>query len=35
MKPAQADEMDRLDLVASPIVVTAQGVTVHVAPRGR
>jgi hypothetical protein len=33
MKPAQADEMDRLDLVASPIIVTAQGLHMSVAPR--
>ena len=33
MKPAQADEMDRLDLVASPITVTAQGLHMSVAPR--
>jgi len=33
MKPAQADEMDRLNLVASPITVTAQGLHMSVAPR--
>ena len=33
MKPAQADEMDRLDLVASPITVTAQGLHMTVSPR--
>ena len=33
MKPAQADEMDRLDLVASPITVTPQGLHMTVAPR--
>ena len=33
MKPAQADEMDRLGLVASPITVTPQGLHMSVAPR--
>ena len=33
MKPAQADEMDRLNLVASPIVVTPSGLHMTVAPR--
>ena len=33
MKPAQADEMDRLDLVASPITVTPQGLHMTVSPR--
>ena len=33
MKPAQADEMDRLNLVASPITVTAQGLHMTVSPR--
>jgi hypothetical protein len=33
MKPTQADEMDRLNLVASPIVVTAQGIRMTVSPR--
>lgn len=33
MKPAQADEMDRLNLVASPITVTAQGLHMRVSPR--
>ena len=33
MKPAQADEMDRLDLVASPITVTPQGLHMSVSPR--
>jgi hypothetical protein len=33
MKPAQADEMDRLDLVASPITVTAEGLHMTVSPR--
>jgi len=33
MKPAQADEMDRLDLVASPITVTPQGLHMTIAPR--
>ena len=33
MKPAQADEMDRLNLVASPITVTAQGLHMAVSPR--
>lgn len=33
MKPAQADEMDRLDLVASPITVTTQGLHMSVSPR--
>ncbi len=33
MKPAQADEMDRLNLVASPITVTAQGLHMSVSPR--
>ena len=35
MKPAQADEMDRLDLVASPITVTAQGLHMRISPRPR
>jgi hypothetical protein len=33
MKPAQADEMDRLGLAASPIRVTAQGIEMTVSPR--
>lgn len=33
MKPAQADEMDRLDLVASPITVRPQGLHMSVSPR--
>jgi len=33
MKPAQADEMDRLNLVASPITVTPQGLHMTVSPR--
>ena len=33
MKPTQADEMDRLDLVASPIAVTPQGLHMTVSPR--
>jgi len=33
MKPAQADEMDRLDLVASPITVTPQGLHMSVSRR--
>jgi hypothetical protein len=33
MKPAQADEMDRLDLVASPITVTSRGLHMTVSPR--
>ena len=33
MKPAQADEMDRLNLVASPIRVTAQGIQMTVSPK--
>ena len=33
MKPAQADEMDRLNLVASPITVTAAGLHMSVSPR--
>ena len=33
MRPGQADEMDRLNLVASPITVTAQGLHMSVAPR--
>ena len=33
MKPAQADEMDRLGLVASPITVTPQGLHMTVSPR--
>ncbi len=32
MKPTQADEMDRLDLVASPITVTPQGLHMTVSP---
>ncbi|HEX7638695.1 MAG TPA: DUF1439 domain-containing protein [Burkholderiaceae bacterium] len=33
MKPAQADEMDRLGLVASPIRVGAQGISMTLSPR--
>jgi hypothetical protein len=33
MKPGQADEMDRLNLVASPITVTSQGIRMTVSPR--
>jgi len=33
MKPAQADEMDRLNLVASPITVTPQGLHMSVSTR--
>ena len=33
MKPTQADEMDRLSLVASPITVTPQGLHMTVSPR--
>jgi len=33
MKPAQADEMDRLGLVASPITVTPAGLHMTVSPR--
>lgn len=33
MRPSQADEMDRLDLVASPITVTPQGLHMTVAPK--
>jgi hypothetical protein len=33
MKPAQADEMDRLNLVASPITVTSTGLHMSVSPR--
>ena len=33
MKPAQADEMDRLNLQASPIRVTPQGLVMTVSPR--
>jgi len=33
MKPAQADDMDRLGLVASPITVTPQGLHMSVSPR--
>jgi hypothetical protein len=33
MKPAQADEMDRLGLVASPITVTPQGLHMSVSPK--
>ena len=33
MKPAQADEMDRLNLVASPITVTARGLHMTVSPK--
>ena len=35
MKPAQADEMNRLNLEASPITVTAQGISMNVAPKVR
>jgi len=33
MKPGQADEMDRLNLVASPITVTSSGLHMTVSPR--
>jgi hypothetical protein len=33
MKPAQADAMDRLNLVASPIRVTSQGLSMTVSPK--
>ncbi|MET0384057.1 MAG: hypothetical protein ABW032_11605 [Burkholderiaceae bacterium] len=33
MKPPQADEMDRLNLVVSPIRVTAQGIQMTVSPK--
>jgi len=33
MKPTQADEMDRLNLVASPITVTPQGLHMSVSPK--
>ena len=33
MKPAQADEMNRLNLEASPITVTAQGISMTVSPK--
>ena len=33
MKPAQADEMDRLNLVASPITVTPTGLHMSVSPK--
>ena len=33
MKPSQADEMDRLNLVASPITVTPQGLHMSVSPK--
>ncbi len=35
MKPAQADEMNRLNLEASPISVTAQGISMTVSPKAR
>jgi len=35
MKPAQADEMNRLNLEASPITVTAQGISMNVSPKAR
>jgi len=35
MKPAQADEMNRLGLEASPIRVTAQGISMTLSPRAR
>ena len=35
MKPAQADEMSRLNLEASPITVSAQGISMTVAPKAR
>ncbi len=35
MKPAQADEMNRLNLEASPITVTAQGISMSVSPKVR
>lgn len=35
MKPAQADEMNRLNLEASPITVTAQGISMTVSPKAR
>lgn len=33
MKPAQADEMDRLNLVASPIAVTPHGLHMSISPK--
>ncbi len=33
MKPAQADEMDRLNLQASPIRVTSQGISMTISPK--
>jgi hypothetical protein len=35
MKPAQADEMNRLNLEASPIRVSAQGISMSVSPKAR
>ncbi len=35
MKSAQADEMNRLNLEASPIRVTAQGISMAIAPKSR
>jgi len=35
MKPAQADEMDRLNLEASPITVTTQGIQMTISPKAR
>jgi hypothetical protein len=33
MKPGQADQMDRLNLVAGPITVTAQGIQMTISPK--
>jgi hypothetical protein len=33
MKPSQADTMDRLNLVAGPIMVTPQGIQMTISPR--
>jgi hypothetical protein len=35
MKPSQADTMERLNLVAGPVVVTAQGIQMTISPRAQ
>jgi hypothetical protein len=35
MKPNQADTMERLNLVAGPVVVTAQGIQMTISPRAQ
>jgi hypothetical protein len=35
MKPNQADQMERLNLVAGPVLVTAQGIQMTIGPRSQ